>query len=235
MSDCIKAERAEVPIGLVRVPVYKAEGIKEYLFSGRNISDAINEAPITVTRFFKVKSLKDLPGVDSERNINPGKYGSPFIPIPQSTTLDYWMGMAVNGNAIATAIMRACAEETIERRADREFGVQRTEDERDEKLQIRMKRVLTRLSWTDVIKRDQEDRGIYLSEMGAREFASLTAMVNRRLFGVSHFSYDRDNMDFDQQLDITAFERVLVRRYKEGMDLGGVIYDCLDFYQSVEH
>ncbi len=235
MSDCIKAVPGEVFIGDIPLKVYQYPDGK-YRLAGTSVTDAIKEPRNSLLRSFRVKSLKDLPGAESGLlPVTSEAGGKAIIPVSISDALQYWMTKAVNGNQTAAAIVLACAEETIERRADKAFGIVRTEQERDELLGIRVNRIRARLGWTDIIKRDQEGRGVYLTDIGRREFADITRMINWRLFGVYHFECDRDNMTIDQQLDITAFERMLRRKYKDGDDLHDVMRECLDFYQSVEH
>lgn len=91
----------------------------------------------------KPKNLKPLQGKDSERfttrsKINPGKDGSPFWELTIEEAIDYWAAMAVKGNKIALELVKALAIETIERRADRVFHIQRAEADYDAALKVRV-------------------------------------------------------------------------------------------------
>ena len=235
MSNCIKARRASITLGDIPLNVYQMPS-GQYVLAGRNVTDAIGERNNSLIRTMGVKSLKALPHADESLIQISAVTGERFDGVSLEDAATYWGLRGLNGNPLAISILTACTIESIERRADRAFGVTRTEEERDQLLKTRMERVRARLGWTDVIKQDQEHRGIYLSDLGNREFADLTRIVNRRLFGVPHFCCDRDNMDMDQQLDITAFERMLMRKHKVGeTDLHCTILNCLDFYQDVDH
>lgn len=234
MSNTIKAERATIQLGDISINVYRLPD-GSYRFAGRNITDAIKEPANSLLRTMGVKSLKDLPGADLSLLQIKSTTGESFTAVSLDDAVDYWTLRALAGNPHAVGILSACTKESLEVRADKIFGVQRTDAERNKLLAMRIDRVAARFAWTDVIKRDQEARGVYLTDIGNREYAMLTRMVNRRLFGVPHFEGNRDNMTQDQQLDMTAFERMLKRKFRPGCDLQTLVAECLDFYESVNH
>ena len=229
----VRAERVTIQLGDIPLNVYQLPD-GSYRLSGRNITEAIKEAPNTLSRSMGVKTLEALPGAGSERyKVSAGKDGSPFHPVAVEDAVTYWGIRAQQGNALAVGLLTACAIEAIERRADKALGVKRSEEERNLLLESRTKRIAARFAWTDIIKQDQERRGVYSSKAGNYEFAEFTRMVNQRLFGVSHFKCNRDLMNQDQQMDIIAFERLLKSRYRQGQNLESQIMECLDFYQGV--
>jgi hypothetical protein len=133
MATTIKAVRGLIEIGDIPVGVYMLPK-GAYKLAGRNITDAIGEHAMSLSREMGVKSLQDLPHADSERNkVSPGKGGSPFIPVSPLDAAAYWMKMAIAGNLKAQAIMMALTVESIERRADAFFGVNRSEGDRNRK------------------------------------------------------------------------------------------------------
>lgn len=229
-----KAKRVSIEIGTIKVFVYRTTE-NEYYLAGRNVTDAVKEDNKTLPRFYGVKSLNDLPHAPLSLRQIKAESGETIIPIAIQDAIDYWIGMIANGNAIAKALVSACAYETIERRADRAFGVTVSEEERDERIRARMQRVLSRVQWTDIIKQDQESRGVYQTEYGNREFADLTRLVNRRLFNVAHFNCDRDLMTPQQQIVITSFEELLKRRYKKGVHIQDQVLTTLDLFDNVNH
>ena len=232
-DNVIKALQGTVVIGDITIHGYQLPD-GSYRLSGRNVTDAVGELPASLAREMEVSSLKELPGADKFGQKIETDVGAPFIPVSLEDAFVYWVHVA-HDNPKAMALVVALGSETLERRFDRVFGVERTEEERDERLNLRYKRVSAFFKWTDCIKVSQEERGIYRTDLGNREFGDLIRMVNRRLFGQSHYNCDRDTMSLDQQLDITAFERMMSRRYKPGADIRVVIYECLDFYQNTEH
>lgn len=56
------------------------------------------------------------------------------------------------GNPKAIAILIACVAESLERRFDNAFGVKRTEEERNQRLQSRRDGIVSRHFWTDTIE-----------------------------------------------------------------------------------
>jgi len=200
----VKINLGEAPLDVYQLP----DG--RYDLSGRNVTDAIDEAPNTLLRFHGVKSLKALPCKDSERyKVNPGKHGSPFFPVSIEDASRYWMAMAVKGNTKAKALVEACLIESIERRADHALGIQVAESERNERLALRMKRIKTRYNWTDSLKaRYQAQNGVTPSSAKYREW---TVTANLVLFKQPHFCCDRDTMTPEQQRIIEGFEYLCCR------------------------
>lgn len=232
MPNTIKAERATIQFGEIQINVYMLPD-SSYRFSGRNITDAVKEHHSSLAREMGVKSLESLPGADLERRkISAGKEGSPFISVSLDDAVDYWTLRALAGNPYAVGILSACTKESLERRADNAFKVKRSEEERDQRLALRMKRIAARLAWTDIIKEDQQARGVYLTEQGRKEFALLTYKVNMALFKVPNFQYNRDNMTIEQQLEIETFEYALRRRYRPETDLEQAVDMCLSFLNA---
>lgn len=106
----------------------------------------------TLTRGGMSKSLKDLPGADSSLSQIKAETGESFIPVAIEDAAVYWGHCSQKGNALASAILVACAIESIERRADKAFGKTRSEEERNERFQNRVNGILTRRSLCDAIK-----------------------------------------------------------------------------------
>lgn len=152
MTKTIKAERAVIELGSIPLNVYQLPD-GSYRLSGRNVTDAVEEDNNTLIRFYGVKSLNDLPSAGLERyKINAGKEGSPFSPVAIQDAAVYWGHCAQKGNALASAILVACAIESIERRADKAFGKARSEAEYNTRMKARIEGMVVRRSLCDVIK-----------------------------------------------------------------------------------
>lgn len=123
-----------------------------------------------------------------------------------------WAYLNSCGNVKATALVVASTQETLERRFNRAFGVKVSEDEYNDKMALRLQRLMARHQWGDVIKAKMTELGYYDTdkERAWAEFRELTMKVNYALFNTPHFKSDRDNMTEKQQQLITAFERCLV-------------------------
>lgn len=77
----------------------------------------------------------------------PGRRGqSRFNALPLEVATAYWVNQCFQGNKQALALVMALATETLERRFDTAFGVTRSEQERNERLQERIQQLETDLS-----------------------------------------------------------------------------------------
>jgi len=114
------------------------------------------------------------------------------------------------GNPIASALVDVFIQESIDRRYDTAFGKKVSESERNQILAQRMKRLLARRAWTDVL----QDRHVqcYGTKPTPRQFKDWTVRVNQVLFSKKHFNCDRDNMQSDEQRIIEMFENMATRR-----------------------
>jgi hypothetical protein len=117
--------------------------------------------------------------------------------------------VAFAGNIQAQELLLAFAEETIERRFNNAFGIKCTEDEYNEKLTIRLKRLLARKDYTDVLMERHID--LYETKPVPEDYRVWTVKVNKALFGCQHFKCNRDSMTTEQQEMITDFERTVKR------------------------
>jgi len=121
--------------------------------------------------------------------------------------------LAFKGDNLAQALSQAFIEETLERRFARAFGVKIDEDEFNEKLKFRIKRLLARHDWTDVLMNRYVDlNGV---KPLPRHYREWTVTVNKKLFGQPHFRCDRENMTTEQQQTIYDFERMAKRRAEQ--------------------
>lgn len=224
----IKADRATISIGETQLNAYMLPD-GSYRLAGRNVTDVVEKHHSSLREIMGVKTLKALPHADLSLDEIRADTGETFVPVAIEDAVAYWAIVASKGNPKALALVVALATESLERRADRAFGIQRTEQERDERLKLRIKRIETFRGWTDCIKEWQESRGIYGTVQGKKQYADLVRLVNLRLFGQPHFNCDRDTMTNKQQVQIEAFEMLLQNRYKPSRDLVEVITECLDF------
>jgi len=120
-------------------------------------------------------------------------------------------------NPIASALIDAFIEESIERRFDTAFGKKVSEVERNEVLAQRMQRLLARRAWTDVL----QERHIkcFGSKPVPRQFKEWTVVVNQALFNRKHFNCNRDNMEMEEQRIIEMFESMAIRRASQNPEV----------------
>jgi hypothetical protein len=112
-------------------------------------------------------------------------------------------------NKEAITLLAVLAEESIERRFNHAFGIKCTEEEYNEKLKLRIKRLMARKDYTDVLMNRHVD--LYGVKPEPSDYRDWTVMVNQHLFGVKHFKCDRDNMTTEQQELISDLERTAKR------------------------
>lgn len=199
MAKPIKAVRGTIEIGSVTLNVYQLPD-GSYKLAGRNVTDAVDEPNNSLIRCYGVKSLKYLPGADLSLIQIKAESGESFLPVSIPDAFAYWVEMLKKGNAKAQSLVIACGIETIERRADRAFGVKVAEEEYDRKLAERMKGLTVRRELTDVIE-DYKKRHPELSDNDKHwMYPNVSDLVNLAVFGrkakqlVEDFGASRDKL-----------------------------------------
>lgn len=140
------------------------------------------------------------------------------------------LALALKGNTLAQSLVEALLEEGIERRFARAFNQKVEEEEYDEKLKLRMKRLFARHDWTDVLMNRYIDLNGVKPE--SHHYRKWTVAVNQKLFGQSHFCRNRDNMTPEQQQTIYDFERMAKRRAEQYPDISAdeLVIKALDTF-----
>lgn len=231
MASTIKARRIQFSIGDIQMNGYLLPDGRKKL-AGKNVTDAIDEHDSTLPRLWGVKSLKALPHADSSLPQIKADTGETFVPVDVEDAIDYWSAMGERGNRKASALMKALAHESVERRIDRALGIHVEESERDRQLLDRLSRLQARKDWTDRIKEYQEREGYYMTLKGKSEFKTLTERVNKQLFGRTHFHCNRDTMTPQQQRLIENFEITLSRQVSKhpSLSITEVVDKALELY-----
>lgn len=144
MSD--KATRATVEIGPLSVDGFQMPD-GTYRMSQAQAAELIKEAPVYALRFLASRDSKGLLGEGYtdytperiEVEPTPGKRGQTRInALPLAVVSAYWLYRAFKGNKSAFALTWALMQESLERRFDAAFGVERSESERDALLTQRL-------------------------------------------------------------------------------------------------
>lgn len=152
------------------------------------------------------RSIKSLLGkgyqFDSVKSeLNP----KPVNTISLSDFLIILIELTARGNSTAKELMSGLAQESIEKRFNKAFDLKFSDEEFNEKLKIRMERLQARIVYTDVL-RDRHIK-LYGTKPTSEDYKQWTVLVNKYLYGRSHFRCDRDNMTPSEQRMITDFER----------------------------
>lgn len=107
-----------------------------YCLSKTDIAEIIGEHRQSTNDFLEGDSPRALPfkGMTFPPVRVPGKVGAPPVAVPIKVATAYWRYWdKEHDNVIAEAIMDACVQESIERRADIAFGVTRSEEDRNKR------------------------------------------------------------------------------------------------------
>lgn len=143
MSELGKAKRADIPIGSLSVDGFMlSDG--SYRMSQSQVSECIGDDAVYARNFLKSKALKALRGegytpetfeIDSS---DQTRGQTRFQEWPLDIAYAYWVYRCSKGNKKAFSLVIALGTETLERRFDAAFGVERTEDERNQILSDRV-------------------------------------------------------------------------------------------------
>ncbi|NEO52486.1 MAG: hypothetical protein F6K54_05010 [Okeania sp. SIO3B5] len=131
-SNFTKAVKATIYLGEIPLDVYQTNDGKYHLHI-ESVTSAIDEKNRDLERFIKGKSEFALDFKGSNLNsfdkvrVEGDEVIIISIPVPLATS--YWHYRSKNRNKKADAIVQACMRESVERRADSAFKVQRTESD----------------------------------------------------------------------------------------------------------
>lgn len=140
MNEVIKVKIDSIYLGDFHVEVMqKPNG--DYSLSRTDIADIVKEERQSFSNFLDGESDLALPfkGVIFPSAKVPGKKGALPDAVPIPIAIAYWRYCDRRGNKIAAAIIAACTQESIERRADKVFGISLSEEERNIKFSATVK------------------------------------------------------------------------------------------------
>jgi hypothetical protein len=125
-----------------------------------------------------------------------------------------WGYFARHGNTIAVDILEACGVEAIERRADKAFGVKRTEEEYNQRFAVRMDLRKNKFqAFAKEIAVWERRRGIYRTCEGKRWFQDAHDQINLRLQDLKSRQIKRANNLPDWALIRDHFEAPVLVDY----------------------
>jgi len=146
MTTEFKATRATVTIGSLVVDGFMLPD-GSYRMSQTQVAECIGDDPIYARRFLTSKAFKSLRGegytpdtfeVDhSEQNRGQTRIQG----WPLEVVYAYWVYRCFKGSKQAFALVMALGTESLDRRFDHVFGVNRSESERDQQLSDRLQRL----------------------------------------------------------------------------------------------
>jgi hypothetical protein len=140
----IKATRATVTIGNLTIEGFMLPD-GSYRMSQTQAAGAVGLKVQNVSDFLRSNALKSLMGEsytpqtsEIEPDESQGRGGSRINAVSIEVVSKYWLWQAYRGNKKALALVDALLTETIERRFDAAFGIDRTEQERNDRLSARV-------------------------------------------------------------------------------------------------
>lgn len=238
MTKQQKATRVQIYLGDIPLMVYRLPSGK-YKLSGRNVTDAVGEHNSTLTRAYNCRSLKDLPGAGSNLTQIKTDSGESFLPVSIEDAVNYWAMMGEKGNRRSMAILRACAIESIERRADHALGIQLSEELRNARMKARIDGILQRNFWTDCIKAyvdnndvsDNYKRWIYpnVSDYLNRQFFGMSAKQIRENYDIAENEPLRDHVLPEYLPDITFVEKYAGKLVERGVEPMTAMREAVEF------
>ena len=179
----LKVIRTTVHLGDIPLEVFQGVD-KFYRLSQTGVASSVDKQECEVRRFSKSKTPQISSG-KKDLNFCKGKVDGESTIVTLATiefAAAYWMKEANEGNCKAISLLYACAVESIERRADRAFGIQRTESEYNQRFAVRLNLRKDKFrQLTTAIKEWEEQRGIYNTIEGKRWFQEAHDRMNIRL------------------------------------------------------
>ena len=155
----------------------------EYRLSQTQVAESVCKDESSFRDFLKSKSPEALP-YKGLRSVKIGIVGNntKIAPVPIEMAAAYWTKEAIAKNIVAIRLLGACAIESIERRADKAFGVKRSEEEYNERFAVRMDLKKTKYKiFVAAIALWQKEQGIYKTEKGVQCFKEAHDQMNLRL------------------------------------------------------
>ena len=133
----IKAERVSIKLGNHVLSVFQLPD-GSYQLSQTEVAEVINEGEYRFRQFLKSNSLEALPhkGLSFGKIQVLGERKPPANGVPIPLAADFWAKEGTRGNKEAVGLLRASLAESIERRADKAFGIQRTEEVRNKRFDV---------------------------------------------------------------------------------------------------
>ena len=182
-SNPARAKRTVIQLGNIPLEVFLLED-GQYRLSQTQVAETVGKGPQSLSDFLKSKSPEALPykGFRFQKTSIEGN-NVKVNAIPIDLAAAYWTKEAVAGNVIAARLLGACAAESIERRADAQFGIDRTEEERNRRIELRNEGKIIRREFTDAIK-DYIARHPELSDNRKQwMYVNASEKINLLLFG----------------------------------------------------
>ncbi|NEO34578.1 MAG: hypothetical protein F6K36_30150 [Symploca sp. SIO3C6] len=176
MSETVIATRKTITIGPLSVDGFMLPD-GSYRMSQTQTAEAIGLNEINARRFLGSKSIKGLLGkgytpdtLAVEKTDDSKRGGTRINALPLEVVSAFWLQQCTKGNKKAIALTMALLTETLERRFDNAFGVDRTEDDYNATLFKRVESLETDVgeayTVADDMAREVSELRRYIKEQG---------------------------------------------------------------------
>lgn len=189
-----KAIKTTIVLGNIELDVYQMPN-GEYKLSQTQVAEIIGNEEYSFRQFLKGKSPEAL----SHKGFRSGKFlasdgNEKKNAIPIKVATSYWKYHYKKGNPIAECLIDACLEEAIERRADKAFGVQRSEEEYNIRFATRMDLKKDKYpQLTSAIASWLRIQGLYHTKKGRAWFPRAHDQMNIRIQNITSKEFKTRN------------------------------------------
>lgn len=154
MTNSDKAKRATVAIGSSEVDAFQMPD-GSYCMSQAQVAECIGTTPQNASNFLRSKAFKALRGGESTdhsfetievESSQQATGGTRINAVPLDVVWAFWLYQCSRGNKQAYNLLAALGLESLERRFDAAFGVERSESDREALLAQRLQQTEADLS-----------------------------------------------------------------------------------------
>lgn len=165
-GEIIKAKRVPIYLGSIELSVFQLPD-GSYLLSQTEVADVVDINESTFRGFLKSTTPEALPykGYKFAKVKDSSTIGRPANGTPINLAVAFWARQALQGNESAIRLLAASAVETVETRADKAFGVKRTDEDRNQRFESSFKSVIA--SYPETFALSQSKSNLKVSVYGA--------------------------------------------------------------------
>ncbi|MEM8940329.1 MAG: KilA-N domain-containing protein [Bacteroidota bacterium] len=171
-ENVVKAKKVNISLGHMNLDVHEIPN-GEYRLSQTQAANVIQKDEVSIRDFMGSKSPEALPykGFTAEKiAVKDSKTRINALPI--SIVVAFWTKESIKGNKIASRLLGACAVESIERRADKAFGKDVSEEQYNQRFQKNYKSIIANCP-KSLIKHEENRLKIAVFEGDARKIKTL--------------------------------------------------------------
>ena len=165
-SEVIKAKRVSVYLGSIELSVFQLPD-GSYRLSQTEVAGVLEIDEINFRRFLGSNLPESLPykGFKFDKVRDKDSRGRPANGVPVPLAVAFWISQAIDGSQKAIRLLGASSVESIEIRADKAFGLKRTDEDRNQRFESSFKSVIA--SYPETFALSQSRSNLKVSVYGA--------------------------------------------------------------------